>query len=33
MTGQIIAIGIIIFGLGFLTRERKPAVERVRKHR
>lgn len=33
MNAQIIAIGIIFVGLYFLTREKKPAVERVRKHR
>lgn len=33
MTAQLVAIGIIIFGLVFLTRERKPVPERVRKHR
>lgn len=33
MTGQIIAIVIIAAGLSFLTREKKPAVERVRRHR
>mgnify|MGYP006961327797 CR=1 FL=1 len=33
MNAQIIAIGIIFVGLYFLTREKKLAVERVRKHR
>lgn len=33
MTAQIIAIIIITAGLSFLTRERKPAVQRVRRHR
>lgn len=39
MTGQIIAIAIaiaiaiIVAGLSFLTREKTPAVERVRRHR
>lgn len=33
MTGQIIAIAIIVAGLSFLTREKMPAVERVRRHR
>lgn len=33
MNAQFIAIGIIFVGLYFLTKEKKLAVERVRKHR
>lgn len=33
MTAQIIAISIIMLGLVFLTRERKPVPERIKKHR
>ncbi len=33
MNTQIIAIGIIILGLLGLTKERKPEVERIKRHR
>ena len=33
MNAQFIAIGIIFVGLYFLTKEKKLAVEKVRKHR
>ena len=33
MTTQFIAIGIIVLGLVWLTSDRKPAVEKIRKHR
>ncbi|MBI1699253.1 hypothetical protein HYQ57_0760 [Lactobacillus crispatus] len=33
MTGQVLAIGIIILALGFLTRERKPAPQRIERRR
>lgn len=33
MNAQFIAIGIIFVGLYFLTKEKKLAVERIRRHR
>lgn len=33
MTGQVLAIGIIILALGLLTKERKPAPQRINRRR
>ena len=33
MTGQVMAIGIIILALGLLTRDKKPAPQRIERRR
>lgn len=33
MTGQVMAIGIIILVLGLLTRDKKPAPQRIERRR
>ena len=33
MTGQVMAIGIIILALGLLTRDKKPAPQRIERSR
>ncbi len=33
MTGQVLAIGIIILALGLLTSKRKPAPQRINRRR